>query len=51
MACTQPSEAGGGRAVLQTSPLLQIIAGAPCSQLEPAAFFVSWHGVLTLAYK
>jgi hypothetical protein len=32
-------------------PLLSELEQASPSFLEPAAFFVSWQGVLTLAYR
>jgi hypothetical protein len=33
------------------TPLLRELEATPISYLHPAAFFVSWHGVLTLAFR
>lgn len=44
-----PAAVAGSAATLP--PLVAELEQTPTSFLEPAAFFVSWQGVLTLAYR
>ena len=52
-----PSQAAAGAAIgaataaASSSPLVTELERTPASFLEPLEFFVSWQGVLTLAYR
>ncbi|BBO66922.1 hypothetical protein DSCA_08520 [Desulfosarcina alkanivorans] len=36
---------------IDSETLAAVVAGCPKNMLRPKAFFVSWHGVMTLAYE
>ncbi|GIL85232.1 hypothetical protein Vretimale_10728 [Volvox reticuliferus] len=44
-------ETAGGPTLATNSQIEYLISQTPPSLLRPMAFFVSWHGVLTLAYS